>query len=214
MAVRTFDELKIIQQEIDDAYIRKVITEDYEKMDLDEEDRQKRIKTCCEFERAVRNLFMLIVAGEITEEESVRRLNNDYTRIIGGEYLTIFTDIYNHLKPIITVIFMNLDSIFMTSAKHSIDIAESEVNAAANHNGMLSAYENGRTEKLWVPQMDNAVRDSHAMMAGVKVGILDYFSVGGIKLLYPNDWKSVEEQGATTMAKKQICGCRCSVQYM
>lgn len=79
----------------------------------------------------------------------------------------------------------------------SITIARTEVHSATN-NGNFEAYKQaGFDTKIWVAVMDDATRDSHAMLDGEEVPINQHFSNG---LMYAGDPSGSPEE---------IINCRC-----
>lgn len=68
-----------------------------------------------------------------------------------------------------------------------------------------AARDAGHTHKIWRTVGDEAVRGSHAGMAGARVGIEDAFDVDGERLFLPSDPAGSFEQTAN---------CRCFVEYV
>jgi len=66
------------------------------------------------------------------------------------------------------------------------------------------AKEAGKTVKIWRTAGDETVRDSHAAMDGVAVGIEENFEVGGEALFLPSDPDASLDETAN---------CRCTVEY-
>ena len=85
-----------------------------------------------------------------------------------------------------------------------IRIAETESHRIGNEAAYTAAKEVGATRKTWLTMLDDRVRDTHAYLEGVTVGINDYFySYKGGQTLYPGQWGIAEED----------CGCRCEIAY-
>ena len=79
-----------------------------------------------------------------------------------------------------------------------------ETTAVSGFNaGLFVGYQvNGYKNKIWVSQMDDRVRDAHAMANGQKVKLMEYFLVGSDLMLFPGD---------STASPENVINCRCTI---
>lgn len=89
---------------------------------------------------------------------------------------------------------------------HSIAVTRTEVNAVGNLAALDAAYRSGKRFKTWVTFGDNKVRPSHKAVDGTRIPIDEAFTVGGSKLMFPND----TSLGADA---EEIVNCRCTLRF-
>lgn len=89
---------------------------------------------------------------------------------------------------------------------HSIAVARTEVNAVGNLAALDAAYRSGKRFKTWVTFGDSKVRPSHKAVDGERIPIDEAFTVGGYKLMFPND----TSLGADA---EEIVNCRCTLKF-
>lgn len=91
-------------------------------------------------------------------------------------------------------------------------IARTETVTATNRASYFAAAKTGLLmKKEWLSASDKRVRPDHQMVNGSRIDMKDYFIVGDSKILLPG--ARIQENGLTTPAK-EICNCRCVVQYL
>lgn len=89
---------------------------------------------------------------------------------------------------------------------HSIAVARTEINAMSNLAALDAAYRSGARFKTWVMFGDGKVRPSHKAADGTRIPIDEAFTVGGYKLMFPND----TSLGA---GAEEIVNCRCTLRF-
>ena len=204
MATRTLDELKTIKKEIDEAYIRKVIMDYFDDMDVDDED--ERADMAIKLEKAVRDMFDDVYKK--TKEAVIAAFIYQYTMIVKvSGYAGNEEHIKKVCEDVVNSTLEKLDVEYTTSVERSITIAETETNNAANYTEYLQAKEAGKTFKVWETMRDNKVRDTHVEIDGMMVGIDDMFQVGNAEMLFPCDEENAYDH------PEEIVNCRCHVTY-
>lgn len=206
MATRIIDELKTIKQDIDESAIRKAIIDFFDEMEVD--DVAQRTELALSLERIFREIFFLVLAGELTREQLIDELITDYSMaIVGSGYRPNYAHIERVCEDIVDNTLEKIDTPYMTSAERSILIAETETNNVANNDELEEAKANGMTMKTWVSERDNKVRLTHTEVDGTTIPIDDMFQVGMAELMYPCD----EENGYSD--PEEIVSCRCHLEY-
>lgn len=89
---------------------------------------------------------------------------------------------------------------------HSITVTRTEINAMCNLAALDGAYRSGMRFKTWVTFGDGKVRASHRAVGGTRIPIDEAFTVGGYKLMFPND----TSLGA---GAEEIVNCRCTLKF-
>lgn len=98
------------------------------------------------------------------------------------------------------------------SRQRAAVIARTEVVGAANNGGLIVAKDTGlNLDKVWISARDSRTRRDHIIANGKKVGIDDFFIVGGYKLKVPGDRGG--KDGQPKVPGKEIINCRCSAIY-
>lgn len=203
---RIIDELKTIKQDLDESAIRKAIIDFFDEMEVD--DVAQRTELALSLERIFREIFFLVLAGELTREQLIDELITDYSMaIVGSGYRPNYAHIERVCEDIVDNTLEKIDMPYMTSAERSILIAETETNNVANNDEYLEAKENGMTTKTWHTEHDNKVRATHKEVDGTTVGIDELFQVGDAEMRFPCDLELAYDY------PDQTCNCRCSVSY-
>lgn len=86
-------------------------------------------------------------------------------------------------------------------------IAAGEANSLLNYGDLKTAIFEGCKWKQWQTKEDRKVRETHAAVNGVTVGIHDLFKLGDSYMSFPRDIS----HGASV---QEIAGCRCSLKYL
>jgi hypothetical protein len=91
-------------------------------------------------------------------------------------------------------------------------IARTETVTAANQGSLFVAKSAGlELNKEWLSARDSRVRLHHRIVNGQKVGIDDYFNVGGYQMSVPG--ARVQANGFPVPAW-EVCNCRCTTLYI
>lgn len=208
MAIRIFDELKVIRSELDEALARQEIEKYFSEMDLPDEEIELRIRVANDFQRFFHNLFLLMLTGEALREKYINDIRNEYIRICDRYDLIPNTAHIDRLaETIVDNTLQNIDNEFYTSIGRSVNIAEAETNNSANYDDLQDAIESGLTQKTWVTMRDNKVRDTHVALDGATIGIDELFQVGDAEMRFPCDEEVAFDY------PEEIVGCRCTISY-
>ena len=208
MAQRILDELKNIRQELDSLSATQSIIQYFDEMDLDDEEKNKRIAVATDFQRFFMGLFLLLVTAEVTRDEIIEQISDEYIRILDRYDLRPNMGHIDRLaETIADNTLANLDKEFYTSVERSISIAETETNNSANYDDLQEAIESGFTQKTWITMRDNRVRDTHVVLDGATIGIDELFQVGNAEMRFPCDEELAFDSPEETV------GCRCTISY-
>lgn len=206
---RTFDELKIIRGELDELEIRRVIRKFFDEMDVSEEDKTRRTALCIDLEKALRNIFILSLAGDITREECAKRLYDDFSRIAReNNYKANLGQLRKNTESIAKTTFERANEPYTGSTERSILIAQTNANSIANYDGFVTAYEEGKTAKIWHTMRDNKVRETHSDIDGMTIGIFELFAVGDAEMRFPCDDEMAFDH------PEELVNCRCTMEYI
>ena len=204
MAARTLDELKTIKKEIDEAYIRKVLMDYFDEMDVDDED--ERTEMAIKLEKVVRDMFD--DCYKKTKEAVIAAFIYNYQNVVEvSGYAGNLEHINKVCRDIVENTFDKIDVEYTTSGDRSITIAETETNNAANYTEYLQAKESGKAFKVWETMRDNKVRGTHIEVDGMMIGIDDMFHVGNAEMLFPCDEENAYDH------PEEVVNCRCHVTY-
>ena len=203
---RTFDELKSLKKEIDDSLIRKTIMDFFDDMEVD--DVEQRTRMAINLERVVADVLMLTLVAEITREELIEQLIEEYSQVvISSGYRPNYAHIERVAETLVDNTLDNADDDYMTSAQRFIVIACTETNNAANYDEYLEAIENGMTEKIWLTEKDNRVRNTHKVLDSKIIPIMELFDVGDAQMRFPCDEELAYD------FPEEIVNCRCHIEY-
>lgn len=213
--VSNIDELNQYDRIYTDKELEKILTEYYDLMDIDEDQKEKRKDLAKDFRNAMLFLFALAYIA----------YENDY---FSYEYLLIqfrtqYADVLlDHIKndPYIERYFQKVteDLVqttfdhfnpegkdYWTSDERAIIVGENEANSVLNYSELQDAIEAGYEFKTWRTELDNRVRDSHKEKEGVTIPIDEYFQFDDCEMLFPHDY----DNGTA----EQLANCRCTVKY-
>ena len=204
MAVRTLDELKTIKKEIDEAYIRKILMDYFDEMDVDDED--ERTEMAIRLERVVMDMFDDVYKK--TKEATIAAFIYEYTKVVEVSGYTIDPNrIEKVCTDIVNTTIENIETDYTTSVDRAILIAETETNNAANYSAYLKAKADGKTIKTWETMHDNKVRQTHVDIDGTEIGIDDMFQVGDAEMRFPCDGEYGYDH------PEELVNCRCQCIY-
>ena len=205
---RIIDELKTIKQEIDSVSAAQSIMQYFDEMDLDDDEKNKRIAVATDFQRFFMNLFLLLATEEVSREYVINRISEEYVRILDRYDLRPNMGHIDRLaETIADNTLANLDKEYYTSVDRSVKIAETETNNSSNYEELQEAIDSGFTQKTWITMKDNKVRNTHVALDGATIGIDEFFHVGEAEMLYPCD----EINGFNY--PEELNGCRCTISY-
>lgn len=213
--VSNIDELNQYDRIYTDSELDKILTEYFDIMDIDEDQKEKRKELAKDFRNAMLFLFALAYIA----------YENDY---FSYEYLLIqfrtqYADVLlDHIKndPYIERYFQKVteDLVqttfdhfnpegkdYWTSDERAIIVGENEANSVLNYSELQDAIEAGYEFKTWRTELDNRVRDSHKEKEGVTIPIDEYFQFDDCEMLMPHD----SENGTP----EQLVNCRCTCKY-
>jgi uncharacterized protein with gpF-like domain len=180
------------------------------------------------WESVLRRLYRGVAAqfgpeaiANLTEQKALSRSILDWIR---GESATKVVNILDTTKQQIreileegvaagdTIVDManRLDTLYAGfSRARSLRIASTEVVNAMGASQVLMVEEEGEgpVVKEWLSSRDAAVRDAHARLDGVSVGVSDAFEIDGARLRWPADSGLGAPPGL-------VINCRCSLQYI
>ena len=98
------------------------------------------------------------------------------------------------------------ENAYWTSQDRAMLIAEDEANAFENYTKYRDAKAGGKTQKVWITELDDKVRLTHELTEGQTVDIDGLFLVGDSLMRFPKD----------TMydpAPEETINCRCVCEY-
>ena len=206
MAIRILDELKTLKSDIDNSFVRKTIMDFFDEMDV--EYVEQRTQMAISLERIVQDVLLLALVGEVTREELIEQLIEEYSQaILANGYKPNYAHIERVAETLVDNTLEDIDNPYMTSTDRFIVIACTEANNAANYSEYKDALEEGMTEKVWHTMRDNKVRKTHEMIDGMIIGITDLFIVGDAEMRFPCD-----EELAFNYPEETV-NCRCTVTY-
>ena len=195
------------------------------KMDLTEEQKEKRIEFSKKMEEIIIFLLFLISAYReynveiniykikiefinrfsllIEEYVNGAKLNEMYT----NEAINYFNAYKNEfIDSFLDTTIRNINDPFFLSKDRAVLISENEANTVINYIEFIKAIESGKKKKKWIDIKDNKERKTHAEVGGSIIPINEYFFVGDSMMLFPKD----TSMGADL---KEIANCRCSIKY-
>lgn len=213
--VSNIDELNQYDRIYTDSELDKILTEYFDIMDIDEDQKEKRKELAKDFRNAMLFLFALAYIA----------YENDY---FSYEYLLIqfrtqYADVLlDHIKndPYIERYFQKVteDLVqttfdhfnpegkdYWTSDERAIIVGENEANSVLNYSELQDAIEAGYEFKTWKTERDNKVRQSHKEKENVTIPIDEYFQFDDCEMLMPHD----SENGSP----EQLVNCRCTCKY-
>ena len=214
MAKKKFDELNILSTDSESSEnfdYQEYIDHYFDPMQITEKQRKERIEAAEELMDAIL-LFLMWCENapeRVQEEETHRLFENMYKEVVyqysePDNYFDTYVPMF--ISNLIDTTLRHLDDEYFTSTERAADLAVNESNTVIQYEEVKDAVDSGYNVKIWQTQLDDRVRDSHAILEGMKVGILDYFPVGSSYLLFPRDEKNCSDLA-------DIAGCRCSLRF-
>lgn len=185
-------------------------------MDIDEEDKERRILLAEDLANIIL-LFLLMIEAEIkigSRPDSgyyVESIKNRITLAIGSLSWVNPKNIEEILNNIDNVIFEMVDNTIrqektLSDAERAVAIAEDMSNFVGNEEVFWKAKINGYNYKTWITIMDGKERKSHKAMNGKKIPIDQPFNVNGSMMMFPMDLQFKPNPS-------EYIRCRCKVDY-
>lgn len=213
--VSNIDELNQYDRIYTDSELDKILTEYFDIMDIDEDQKEKRKSLAKEFRNAMLFLFALAYIAYENEYFSYEYLltqfrtqyadalldfgrNDPYTeRYFQKVTADLVQTTYDHFNP--------EQKDYWTSDERAIIVGENEANSVLNYSELQDAIEAGYEFKTWKTERDNRVRKSHKEKESVTIPIEEYFQFDDCEMLFPHDY----DNGTA----EQLAGCRCTCKY-
>lgn len=161
--------------------------------------------------------WALIQKREVPKTQIVARIVGDWVEQYGGELITeISNTTMEQINDIVAggiadglserEIGKLITAVAPTkSASRAQTIARTESSRAANATGLETAKETGlEMQKVWNASGGSRTRDSHQRADNQKVGLDEFFIVGGERLRYPSD---------PSGSAAETINCRCVLTY-
>lgn len=213
--VSNIDEINQYDRIYTDSELDKILTEYFEIMDIEKEQKKKRKDLAKEFRNAMLFLFALAYISYENNYFSYDFLLEQF-RVRFANVLVIFgkMDLYTerYFQKVteelvyVTIEHFNPDKKdYWTSDERAILVGENEANSVLNYSELQDAIDAGYEYKTWRTELDNKVRKSHKQQEGVTIPIDDYFQFNDCEMLFPHD----SENGTP----EQLVNCRCSCKY-
>lgn len=148
------------------------------------------------------------------DEEVIRNKISDYLKNYCGKQITGITETSRKLimKTLADGVKQGLSGYQMKKFleetvepkyyNRALTISRTEVGRASNYGAIIGAEDDGMDTKEWVACIDNRCREAHAEADGQKVGINEYFVVGGESVFMPGDGSA-----------ENSINCRCCVNF-
>ena len=207
--IRIIDELNNITPRVLPA------DEFFENMDLNEEQRKKRI----EYTKKANEIFDLILILVLTMNEGsyseydylFDTLQTRMTSLI-NEYMILDTYLIEYVSELaynfLEVTKNHMDESWYLSEDRSLFNAENSANDVFNYDEYKEAIKTGKTKKIWKTEKDKRVRESHREVDNKEIPIKDFYVVGGVKMRFPKDMEYAMESPQETV------NCRCTIKYI
>ena len=213
--VSNIDEINQYDRIYTDEEVDKMLTEYFDIMDIDEEQKEKRKRIAKDFRDAMLFLFTLAYiayendyysyeflleqfrlryADILMENGKIDPYTEKYFKNV-TENLVLNT--FNHFNP--------AERDYWTSDERAILIGENEANSFYNYSELQDAIDAGYEYKTWITQLDERVRKSHREKEFQTIPIEDYFQFDDCEMLFPHD----ENNGT----EAQLVNCRCSLKF-
>ena len=215
MALSNIDNLNTYEYVYTEQEVDSILTEYFDVMDIDDEQKEKRKDLAKEIRNALLFLFALInVSYEydyLSYEYVLGMFRAEFQQIV-LQYgrLDIYTEKYIQkvTKDVVDTTFKNLDLVnpnFWMSDERAIIVGENEANSVLNYEELQEAIDNGYTMKEWLTERDNRVRRTHKAVDGKKIPIEEYFEFPDCRMLMPHDYDNGTD--------KELANCRCTLKY-
>ena len=95
---------------------------------------------------------------------------------------------------------------YWTSELRALLVGISCASAIANYHDLWYALERGMTNKVWITEADEKVRETHQEVDHTDIPINELFLVGNSYLMFPGDVNYGAEE-------KEVDGCRCHLEF-
>lgn len=182
-------------------------------MELSDDEIQKRIKLAEKLEDGflfvLALLFTMQQNNAVDWEQARVEYESRYLSALSG-YVASTPYIQQYVRgmsyDIIDSTKRNQDKYYYYSPDRGKFMAECEANTARSYQCNEEALRQGKTMKRWITMEDNKVRQTHRKVDRTSKSIEEPFVVGNSLLQFPRDFSLGAEE-------KEICGCRCSIQY-
>jgi len=206
MAIRTLDELNLKSTPPDEYF---------GEMDLSESEIQERIQYTKGSNDAILNAMYLIDSyldhGTVDSEAVKKQLEDDMASVIAGfviidDYLRTYVSDFS--QNFVDATLSHLSDEWFLSEDRALYNAENSANDTLNYKKYIQAVKDGYTQKKWIAEKDNKVRESHRDVDGKEIGILEYFIVGESLMRFPKDYELAFDNPRETI------NCRCSIKYL
>lgn len=215
MALSRIDELNKYSYVYSDAEVDNILKEYFDIMEIDEDQKEKRVKVAKDFRNTLLFLFSLIPIAEAYEQLSyeyiLSQFRLEYAKVL-VEYGRVDQHMQQYFEKVTSEIVDNtlrhynpeaLD--YWLSDERAILIAENEANSVYNYSELQDAIDEGYTEKEWITERDDRVRKTHRAVDRKRIPIDDYFEFPDCRGLYPHDEVNLNEE--------ELVNCRCSCKF-
>lgn len=213
--VSNIDEINQYDRIYTDSELDKILTEYFEIMDIDEEQKEKRKSLAKDFRNAMLFLFALAYIAYENDYYSYDYLLAQFRSQFADVLITFgrmdaYTENYFQ-KVTEEIVFVTVEHFnpegkdYWTSDERAILIGENEANSVLNYSELQDAIDAGYEYKTWKTERDNKVRQSHKEKEGVTIPIDEYFQFDDCEMLMPHD----SENGSP----EQLVNCRCSCKF-
>ena len=95
---------------------------------------------------------------------------------------------------------------YWTSELRALLVGIGCASAIANYHDLWYALERGMTNKVWITEADEKVRETHQEVDHTDIPINELFLVGNSYLMFPGDVNYGAEE-------KEVDGCRCHLEF-
>lgn len=217
--IGSFDGLSNLTND-DEELIAQQIADYFDEMEIDDEGKKKRTSLAIDIEKAIRNVFILMIASEIIGDLDSKAdyfsnyayqgytqamIDNDFpVDETGFGYIEQYSRM--RCKEIVDTAILHKADTFYGTTQHTIAIGEDESSAVNNYFDEQKAISQGMKHKTWITMRDKNVRHSHTLLDGQTIGIFQAFHTQGGDLLFPCDV-------SLGVKRNEIINCRCFLQY-
>lgn len=215
MKVLSIDELNILN---DGNYnVRSMpYSKFFGEMELNKEQKQKRIDLATSLEQVMMFLFYLVISYEeygklgTNKQSIVNQTVQKYKNALSGFIPNDnYTEMYirEFARDFVDVTTRHLNEPYYLSQDRAMLMAENESNSMFNYSEYSDALEYGYKRKIWHTEKDLHVRGTHIPMESKTTEIDEPFLVGNSLMLFPRD----TSYGANA---EEIVNCRCTIEYI
>lgn len=213
--VAKFDELNILSQQSEK--VKRQVSIPYDEyfgiMNIPEKEIKKRIALANELEDAFLLYFDLysqalsigmstVYAKEQLRETVVNSLSD--VMVLEDSTFKIVDDIVDDVEKK-TKKYSQEDEWYLSDDR-AIALAENGSNSFYNNDDYEIAIKQGKTQKTWVTEKDNKVRNTHKEVDEVTIPINEVFHVGNSEMMFAGD-------GSLGASDSELINCRCVTKY-